>query len=341
MSATSSQTPITPERILQMAWGYAPPLAIEAAIRLGVFDALDGHAKTAEEIAADTHSSLRGIASLLNLQVGLGLLKKTADGSYALTPESATFLVSSKPSFHGGMFRHMSSQLMPKWLQLTEVVQTGKPASTVNDSADGSEFFIKFVEDIFPMSYPSARLLAEHLGVDHATTPLSVLDLAAGSGVWGIALAQKSPHVMVRAVDWPRVLDVTRRVVQRFGLSDRYTFAAGDLSDADFGAGHQIATLGHILHSEGETRSRAVLQKTFQALAPGGTIAIAEFLVNEDRTAPAGSLIFALNMLVNTTDGNTYSFEEIKRWLEDAGFVQARLLPALGPSPLILANRPQ
>ncbi len=341
MSATSSQTPLTPERILQMAWGYAPPLAIEAAIRLGVFDALDGLPKTAEGIAADTHSSLRGITALLNLQVGLGLLKKTADGRYALTPESETFLVSSKPGFHGGMFRHMSSQLMPQWLHLTEVVRTGKPATTVNDPSDGSEFFIKFVEDIFPMSYPSARLLAEHLGTDNVATPISVLDLAAGSGVWGIALAQKSPNVSVRAVDWPRVLDVTRRVVQRSGLSDRYTFAAGDLSDADFGAGHQIATLGHILHSEGETRSRALLQKTFQALAPGGTIAIAEFLVNEDRTAPTGSLIFALNMLVNTTDGNTYSFDEIKRWLEDAGFVQARLLPAAGPSPLILANRPQ
>jgi ubiquinone/menaquinone biosynthesis C-methylase UbiE len=339
--STSNQTPVSPERILQMAWGYAPPLAIESAIRLGVFDRLDGQPESAEQIATDSRCSLRGITALLNLQVGLGLLKKTADGSYTLTPESRTFLVSSKPSFQGGMFRHISSQLMPKWLELTQVVQTGKPASTVNDQSDGSEFFIKFVEDIFPMSYPSARVLAEHLDTDNARTPISVLDLAAGSGVWGIALAQKSPHVSVRAVDWPRVLDVTRRVVQRFGLSDRYTFAAGDLTDADFGAGHQIATLGHILHSEGATRSRALLQKTFRALAPGGTIAIAEFLVNEDRTAPVGSLIFAMNMLVNTTDGNTYSFEEVKSWLEDAGFEQARLLPAPGPSPLILANRPQ
>lgn len=341
MSTTSSQTPLTPERIMQMAWGYAPPLAIEAAIHLGVFDGLDGHAKSAEQIAAETRCSLRGITALLNLQVGLGLLEKTAGGSYHLTPESRTFLISSKPSFQGGLFRHMSNQLIPKWLELTKVVQTGKPVSTVNDPSDGSEFFMKFVEDIFPMSYPSARLLAEHLGTDNASTPITVLDLAAGSGVWGIALSQKSPNVRVRAVDWPRVLEVTRRVVERFGLSDRYSFAAGDLSDADFGAGHQIATLGHILHSEGETRSRALLRKTFKALAPGGTIAIAEFLVNKDRTAPAGSLIFALNMLVNTADGSTYSFEEIKDWLEEAGFTQARLLPSPGPSPLILANRPK
>ena len=81
-----------------------------------------------------------------------------------------------------------------------------------------------------------------------------------------------------------------------------------------------MATLGHILHSEGRERSRALLTKTFHALAPGGTIAIAEFLVNADRTGPLNALFFAVNMLVNTDSGDTYSFEEISSWLEEAGF---------------------
>src|SRR5690606_26058866 len=116
--------------------------------------------------------------------------------------------------------------------------------------------------------------------------PISVLDLAAGSGVWSIALAQQSPQVRVTAVDWEEVLTVTRRVSERFGLSDRFTYVAGDLHETDFGSNHNIATLGHILHSEGEERSRALLRKTFDALAPGGEIVIGEFLVNEERTGP-------------------------------------------------------
>lgn len=171
-------------------------------------------------------------------------------------------------------------------------------------------------------------------------SPVSVLDLAAGSGVWGIALAQSAPHVRVRAVDWPQVLPVTRRTAERFGVGDRISFSEGDLQEADFGSGNHVATLGHILHSEGEQRSRALLKKTFRALAPGGTIAIAEFLVNADRTGPLSGLIFAVNMVVNTETGNTYSFEEIREWLTEAGFVDARQLPAPGPSPLILANKP-
>ena len=167
-----------------------------------------------------------------------------------------------------------------------------------------------------------------------------MLDLAAGSGVWGIALAQGSEQVSVTAVDWPDVIPITRKTVGKFGLTERYSFIAGDLLKVDFGTGHTVATLGHILHSEGRERSRELLKKTFQALAPGGTIAIAEFLVNADRTGPLNGLFFALNMLVNTDSGDTYSFEEISGWLTDAGFTDSRTLDAPGPSPLILATKP-
>jgi len=272
--------------------------------------------------------------------VGLEFLAKDQQGNYALTPESAAFLVSSKPEFQGGLIRHTSEHLLPKWLSLNEVVATGRPAQSVNQQFAGSDFFEKFVNDIFPMSYHVAQELAGHLDLNGAGGPVSVLDLAAGSGVWGIALAQSSAQVRVTAVDWPGVIHVTRANAERFGLADRFSFHEGDLQNAGFGSGHNVATLGHILHSEGEERSKALLKKTFASLAPGGTIAIAEFLVNADRTGPLNGLIFAVNMLVNTDCGGTYSFEEISGWLREAGFVNARTLNTHGPSPLILATKP-
>src|SRR5207244_4142152 len=145
------------------------------------------------------------------------------------------------------------------------------------------------------------------------------------------------PQVKVTAVDWPTVLKVTKRVAGKHGVADRFRFVEGDLLKADFGTGHNIATLGHIIHSEGEERSKVLLKKTFAALAPGGTIMIAEWLVNDDRTGPPPSLIFAVNMLVNTEAGDTYSFNEIKTWLEEAGFKNVRTLDMPGVSPLMLA----
>ncbi len=324
---------------MQFAWGYVPPLVLEAAISHGVFDVLDSGPKDLHQVHQATGASLRGLAAIMNVLVSLDFLAKDEHGHYSLTPESATFLVSTKPSFQGGFLRHTSQHLLPKWLHLNEIVATGKPAAAVNQQAAGSDFFQKFVTDIFPMSYPSAQALAGHLNLAALPHP-TALDLAAGSGVWGIALAQSAPNLHVTAVDWPDVLPVTRKTAAQFGLADRFSFVAGDLLEADFGGQHTVATLGHILHSEGEQRSRTLLSKTFKALAPGGTIAIAEFLVNPDRKGPVNGLFFAVNMLVNTDQGNTYSFEEISAWLREAGFENPRTLSAPGPSPLILATRP-
>lgn len=337
MSTTASA--VTPERIMQFAWGYVPTMVLEAAIHHRVFDVLDEGPKTLKETAAATGASERGLRAVMNVLVGLKFLEKDGE-MYKLTPESETFLVSTKPSFQGGLLRHTSGHLIPKWLRLNEIVKTGGPGAAVNQESDGVAFFQGFVMDIFPLSYPAATTLAKHLAFEKQGKPVKVMDIASGSGVWGIALAQSAENVSVTAVDWDGVLSVTRSSVDRFGLSNRFSFIAGDLNKVDFGNGYDVATLGHILHSEGEEKSRRLLHKVFDALASGGTIAIAEFLVNQDRTEPVGSLMFAANMLVNTDEGDTFSFEEISNWLKEAGFVDMRLLEAPGPSPLVLATKP-
>ncbi|HWH70986.1 MAG TPA: methyltransferase, partial [Candidatus Sulfotelmatobacter sp.] len=91
--------------------------------------------------------------------------------------------------------------------------------------------------------------------------------------------------------------------------------------------------------SEGPERSRSLLRKVFEALAPGGTVVISEFMPNQDRTGPPNALIFAVNMLIHTEEGGTFTFEEISQWLQEAGFEQMRLLEAPAPSPLVLGTK--
>lgn len=325
---------------MQFAWGYAPTLVIEAAVRHGVFDLLDKGPLTAAQVAKKTGASLRGINAILDVLVSFHLLQRKG-GRFALTPESAAFLVSSKPSYFGMLFGHISTQLLPAWIQLSDVVRTGRPAAKVNNRKQGPKFFAQFVESLFPLSFPAATALGQHLGISKISAPASVLDIGAGSGVWGIAIAKQSPHVRIHAVDWPLVLDVTRRVAKRHGVAQRLSTSSGDFFQADFGKGHRLATIGHILHSEGRDRSRRLLKKVFHALAHGGTIAIQEFVPNDDRTGPPNALIFAVNMLVNTEAGDTFTFAEMSQWLKQAGFRNPRLLNVPSVSPLVLADKPR
>ena len=130
-------------------------------------------------------------------------------------------------------------------------------------------------------------------------------------------------------------------MTERLGVEDQYEFVGGDLNAADFGSGHDLATLGQILHSEGGAQSRELLGKVFRALAPGGTIAIAEFIANDDRSGPPLAMLFAVNMLVNTEEGDTFTVPEITQWLTEAGFVDLRTMEVPAPSPLILASKPK
>lgn len=325
---------------MQLGFSYAPPLIVGAAVDNKVFDSLRDGAKTVEEISRNTGGSQRGLRSIMNALIGLELLKKDRQGKYSLTPESEAFLLRNKPGTLAGFFAMVRTHILPDWLGLSDAVKTGTPPVALNQQAKGPEFFSVLVENIIPMSYPAATKLGQSLGLAKSRKPVRVLDIAAGSGIWGIALAERSPQVRVSAQDWPEMIPITKRITQKFGVADRFSYIEGDVLEADFGGGHDIATLGHILHTEGEERSQRLLKRVFRALKPGGVIAIAEWLVKDDRTGPPNGLMFAVNMFVHSERGDTFSFNEIKSWLEDAGFKKVRKLKAPGPSPLVLATKP-
>src|SRR4029077_4929008 len=185
---------------------------------------------------------------------------------YSLAPVTGAFLLSKKQGTHAGFFGTIAPQLISRWLRLSDIVREGRPAVPVNPEPEGTELGSQLVENIIPMSYPPAQRLGDHLKLAKAKNEIHVLDFGAGSGIWGIALAKKSPRVQVTALDWAGMMPTTKRITQKFGVGDRFNYVEGDMLEANFGSRYDIATLGHILHSEGEDRSRRLLRKIFRAL---------------------------------------------------------------------------
>ena len=327
----------TPEKIFEISFSFAPNRVLVAGVDLEIFTHIANGKHTAKEIAEASSASQRGMEMLLNSLTGLGFLSKS-NGSYHLMPISEMFLVKNKPSYYGDFVQH-SDGLWESWGNLTDVVRTGKPYKAVNEE-QGIEFFQKLVVQLFPMSYPGARVAAEVLGVGKEWKGLDILDVAAGSGAWSIAFAERDPDTKVTVQDWPDILDVAKKFVEKFKLSDRYSYLPGDLNKVDFGQEkYDLVILGHICHSEGEVSSRKLISRAYSALKPGGKLLIADMVPDDERKSEVFPLLFAVNMLIHTTNGNTFTMKEYTEWLTESGFSDIKTIDAPGPSPLIVASK--
>jgi len=336
MERTEGRAAADAGRLMELAWGYAAPVVIATAVRYGLFGSIGHRGASIEELVRRTGLSERGLRILLQALVGLRLLRRNGS-RFELTPESATCLVPEQPEYRGGLFLHHVEHLLPRWLQLPEVVRTGRP---VRDPRSPAHRYAGFVESLFASNYPAAKALQRHLQLAGRKEPFQVLDLGAGSGVWGIALAEGAPQVWVTAVDWPEVLLIARKKAAAYGVSDRFRWVEGSFFEVPLGRGYDLVVLGHVLHAEGVEGVRTLLRRSCDALRPGGLVAIQEFLPDDDRSGPLLPLLFAVNMLVNTEAGDTYTLAELTGWLEEAGFEAVETLNVPAPSPMVLARKP-
>ena len=327
---------VTPMKFVGDLWAARVSMTLAAAIDLDVFTIIDGGKRTAADIAKAAHASQRHMQRLLEALVGVGYL--TRKGSqFGLSPVSSKFLVREKPTFMG-TFADETVLTLPSWMRLAEVVRTGKSVAAV-DTAEGREFFPKLVKAIFPLTYGGARGLVASLG-KKLNKIERVLDVGAGSGAWSLPFAQANARLRVTAQDHPEVIPTTRQYAQQFGVAGQYDYLEGDFRQTDFGQKlYDIVILGHIIHSEGEKWGKVLIAKAYKALKPGGTLVVAEMIPNDSRTGPVFPVLFGLNMIVNTTEGDVYTLAEYKQWLKQAGFKSVKTVQIDAPSPLILATR--
>jgi ubiquinone/menaquinone biosynthesis C-methylase UbiE len=274
---------------------------------------------------------------LLDALVALGLLTKRGE-HFGLTPLSARYLVRKSPDYLGAFFE--SDAAWNAWSQLAEVIRSGKPLHQVEQQEHAERFFPVLVRTLHVLHLDRARLAARALGAGRRRRGLRILDVACGSGVWSIPWAEADRQTRVTAQDFPAMLKVTRQYLKRHAVLRQYDFLPGDLNTVEFGVScYDVAILGNILHSEGEQRARRLLQRLGRALSPAGRIVIVDMVPRDDRTGPPFPVFFALNMLLNTEAGDTYTLAEYNRWLKEAGFPRVSTKDIGAHSPLIVGSR--
>ena len=327
----------TPEKVMQLITGGWACSILGAAARHGVFTALEGTPETAENVAKQTGISSRGAQALLDGLTGFGLLT-VSGGRYQNGPEASAFLVKGKPSYLGAMAEVMTEDL-GTWQKLPEAVKTGLPSAPYTADQADNPFWHVLVPAIAALSLPVAHVAAERLGIAGAG-PVTCLDVGGGSGVWSAVWLSENRLARGVQLDWPNVNKIGRGYVASFGVADRFETIDGDFHTVDFGlAKYDFAIYSHIAHQETPKDNVAVFRKFREALKPGGTLVINDFVLNDDRTGHPFAMMFASQMLVATKGGFTYRQSDYRAWLSEAGFKSVDIVPTSTPSTLVFASQ--
>lgn len=326
--------------IFETTFNFAQTRVLATAVRLDLFTLIKQGATTLAELSAKSQCDTRGLRILLNALVAMKYLQKSGE-QYEVSPVASTFLSKDSPQYLGEFTSFDEHPTVRRnWDRLAEIVRTGHPPRAVEGDEDKGEFFAGLVHSLYVANRPAADVAASTL-CEGRQNGLRVLDIGAGSGVWGLAIARIDPEARVTVADWPVVIEkATKDFVSLERAAERYEYLAGDFHDVDFGESRfDVALLGHICHSEGAEGTQKLFARIHRALKPDGQLLIAEMIPDEERSAGLMPLIFAVNMLANTEEGDTFTLSEYRQWLQAAGFGEFRTIEAPAPSPLILAKK--
>jgi len=309
-----------PALVFDVLQSYQRTWALKAAIELDLFRAIGESGGDLASIAKRCSASERGTRILCDFLVISGLLTKE-NGHYSLTPTSATFLDTRSPASLASVATFLSNPMMvDTFKELAAIVRNGRTTLPGDGSVEPENpLWVEFAESMTPMMGPVAGPMAD-LVLEGKSGPMRVLDIAAGHGLFGIAVAQKNPQARIVGLDWAAVLQVAKRNAEKAGVQDRYEVLPGSAFDVPFGGPYDAVLLTNFLHHFDHPTNVSLLRKVHEALKPGGVAATLEFVPNDDRVSPPQAASFALTMLGSTPSGDAYTLKELTAMYEEAGF---------------------
>jgi ubiquinone/menaquinone biosynthesis C-methylase UbiE len=297
------------ESLMQAGHGYQRSMTLFTALRLDVFTSLAGGAKDARALARQVDADPRNLSILLNALVSMGLLSKKG-ARYRNARVAGDFLAAGPRSKRSILLHHLDC--WPDWASLEGKIRGGRKRRP--EKSDYQENFIRGMED---NARERAAFVAQRFPLRAGER---VLDLGGGPGTYAVEWAKRYPGAEITVFDTPETLRVTRKILKEKGVSRLIRLSEGDFTKDPIGGPFDFIWISQIFHAYSEKDCHALLRKARRATAPGGRVAVQEFLLKESKTAPIGPAFFSVHMIAVTEGGRAYSASEIASMLKATGF---------------------
>ncbi|MFA6422302.1 MAG: methyltransferase [Candidatus Buchananbacteria bacterium] len=320
---------ITPEPLKKLTTSMWAFWTLLAGVKLNIFE-YTMEKSTAEEVANKLNIDADPAERLLNALVAMELIEKQ-DDSYINLPIANKFLIKSHPDYFGD-FILMYEESAKYWIQLAEILIANKPIIKSSKEWLSEPFFTRAMHNNAKIP---ANILSEIFDFSKKT---HLLDIGAGGGTFSIILTNKFPNLKATTIEQEEVCKIINENIEKEGDANKIDVIGGDFLKLDFPA-HDVALFAHIFHAHSIEENKLLLKKVYDKLPNDGTVIITEFLMNEDKAGPLFSALFALNMKIDTEDGNAYTFNQIKGWLGEIGFKNIESKQLIGPQTAIIAEK--
>jgi len=324
---------LSAETIQKISRGFTLARILLTGVELDIFSLLAEQPLSAAKVCSKLDLDLRAATIFLDVLSALGYLEKQ-DDLYRTEPSLIPILAEGPPESILPGLRH-GAHLWNTWTQLTDVVRKGGPAKRLENASE------KQTRDFIGAMHVSASKIAHE--VVEAVSPgkaKKLIDVGGGSGSYTIAFLEANPGIRATLFDLPDVMDMARERISDSGLMDRVRLVGGDFNKDNLPTGHDLAFLSAIIHQNSHEQNVALYKKVINSLDAGGRIVVRDYTMSADRTEPASGALFAVNMLVNTDGGNSYTLDEIRDGLAEAGFEKIRSMQEKEMSSLVEGFRP-
>jgi SAM-dependent methyltransferase len=308
--------------LMQMITGYQRSRILLSAVELNIFDELDGQELSSKELAEKIEAVPDSLEKLLNVLTSLRLLNKN-NGKFSNTESSGKFLVKSSPSFLGGVMHQ--NHLWNTWSKLSAIIKSKETKKEVEINRRGGEWLRAFIAAMHARGTTRAIAIKELINFSGVKR---ILDIGGGSGIFASIFIKDNPSMSAVVFDLPNVVPITKEYIEKDNMSKRISTLTGNYLLDDIGSGYDLIFLSAVIHSNSYNENALLLKKCASALNKKGKIVILDYIMNEDRTIPLAGAIFAINMLVGTDEGTTYTEAEVKEWMTAAGLNNFDLINA-------------
>ncbi|WP_066634701.1 methyltransferase [Desulfolucanica intricata] len=298
-------------------------LIVGAAVKTGLFDALQKEECSPENLAKTIDADPRAVWTVAEALIALGYLEYNGENLKLTGEAQSMFYDSNSPKYTGFAFMHTYDLFLP-WLGLADTIKTGKPYPKEKKIGPPKNF-IRAMSHIAKKSAPEVTTFC----LNGKIGAKKVLDVGGGPLTYAREFVKLGASVTI--LDLPVVVEMMEPELKP---GEPIKMVKGDFNKGLPEGPFDLVYLGNVCHIYGEKENRELFKRAAKVLSPGGRIAIVDMI----RGTGEFAALFAVNMLVNTENGGTWTFEQYKTWLESAGF-SVRPFAEVGGRQIIIGDK--